>query len=31
LLNGNSVYQGAGKYPYHTNGKCTYRGDGKSA
>ena len=31
LLNGNSVYQGVGKYPYHTNGKCTYRRDGKSA
>lgn len=30
-LNGNSVYQAAGKYPYRTNRKCTYRRDGKSA
>jgi len=28
-VNGKSIYRGIGKYPYHTNGKCTYRRDGK--
>jgi len=29
FVNGISTYQGIGEYPYHTNGKCTYRRGGK--